>query len=287
MITLQNSFLKAGFMPHGAELRSLRTTGGREIMWQADAAYWAKTSPVLFPVVGALKEGYYIHNGEKYELPRHGFARDLAFEADVLSGTAVRFTLRSNEETRKNYPFDFIFMIDYLLEDNRLTCSYTVENPAESPLYFSLGAHPAFLLGNTKEDFEAYELWFPADDELVCSVLYEGLTGNASKTIKLHNRILPLDYALFYEDALVLKSLKSNKIHLRSKKEPFLLEFRFEGFPYFGIWSAPDANFICLEPWCGIADSVNHDNEISGKEGIRVLHAGEIFRRSWSVIISQ
>jgi len=287
MITLQNSFLTADFIPYGAELRSLRTAHGREIMWQADPAYWAKTSPVLFPVVGALKDGFYVHNSKKYELPRHGFARDLIFEPEVLSDTAVRFTLRSNGETKKIYPFDFIFTIVYQLEDNRLTCFYTVENPAASVLYFSVGAHPAFFLGNTKEDFESFELWFPDDNELVCSSLHNGLTGAATKTVKLHNGILPLRHALFYEDALVLKSLQSSKILLRNKKEPFLLEFTFRGFPYFGIWSARDANFVCLEPWCGIADSVHHNNDISCKEGISILHAKETFHKSWSVAIVQ
>lgn len=287
MITLQNSFLKAVFTSHGAELRSLRTAGGREIMWQADPAYWAKTSPVLFPVVGSLKSGFYTHNSKKHELPRHGFARDLTFETEILSDTAVRFTLKSNKETMKVYPFEFVFTIDYVLEDHKLTCSYTIENPAVSALYFSVGAHPAFLLGNTKADFESYELWFPDDDELVCLILHDGLTDNATKTVKLSKGVLPLSYDLFYEDALVLKSMQSSKIYLRNKKDPFLMEFTFDGFPFFGIWSVPNANFVCLEPWCGIADSIHHNNDISNKEGIMLLHAKETFRRSWSVAIVQ
>lgn len=287
MITLQNNFLKVSITPHGAELRSLLTSDGKEILWQADALHWAKTSPVLFPVVGALKDGFYTYNNENYKMPRHGFARDMLFEHEFLSDTSMRFTLKSNEETRKIYPFDFILRIEYLLKDNNLTCCYTVENPGAAPLYFSVGAHPAFLLGTTKEDFEGYELGFPDDDELSCSVLHNGLTANGTKTLKLQNRVLPLRYDLFYEDALVMKSMKSNEIHLRNRKDGFVMKFRFEGFPYFGIWSAPDANFICLEPWCGIADSVDHTNNIEEKEGIILLNTKETFTRNWSVIIGQ
>lgn len=111
--------------------------------------------------------------------------------------------------------------------------------------------------------------------------------GYGNQNPETAQRALPLRYDLFYEDALVMKTLKSREIHLRNRTEAFQLRLRFDGFPYFGIWSAPDAGFVCLEPWCGIADSVHHTHDIAEKEGIEVLQAKERFRKSWSVTIAQ
>jgi galactose mutarotase-like enzyme len=262
MITLENELLKASFVQKGAELQSLKSkTADLEYIWDGNPKDWAKHSPVLFPVVGALKDNAYLYGGERYELSRHGFARDMEFELESKSADEVIFTLRSSAETKKVYPFDFTLSLIYTLKSHGLSCSYMVHNSSASDLLFSVGGHPAFA--TPVSSGLSYEL----------------------QTIALKDKTLPLKHELFYEDALVIKSLKSNKISLQNKVNSHGLHFSFEGFPYFGIWAAKDANFVCLEPWCGIADGVHHNGELSDKEGIVILSAEESWQRTWQVDI--
>lgn len=280
---LKNSFLTATFSTKGAELKSLLTDSGKELIWQADPQYWAKSSPVLFPIVGALRNDSYTYEEKEYSLPRHGFARDLEFNVAYQTEDEICFELMPTEATKAMYPFDFIFHIIYNLMDTELLCTYKVFNPSSKNLIFSLGAHPAFALGNTKEEFENYSIFFPEDISLECTVLENGLISDETKNIVLKNKSLPMSYELFYNDALVIEELNSNKLYIRNTMDEAELEFSFNDFPYFGIWSAKDANFVCLEPWCGIADAVDHNQELTEKEGMITLGKHQAFERSWKI----
>jgi galactose mutarotase-like enzyme len=287
MITLENELLKASFVQKGAELQSLKSkTSDIEYIWNADPKDWAKHSPVLFPIVGALKNNEYAYQGEQYELSRHGFARDMEFELESKSASEVVFTLRSSPETRKVYPFEFGLSLIYTLKSHGLSCTYKVYNPSQSDLLFSVGGHPAFATPvNENIGYEDYYLRFNQDEELVVSKIDDNLISDEVQTISLKDKVLPLKHELFYEDALVLKSLQSKKISLQNKVNTHGLHFSFEGFPFFGIWAAKDANFVCLEPWCGIADGVNHNGQLSDKEGIVILSAEESWQRTWQIDI--
>lgn len=287
MITLENELLKASFVQKGAELQSLKSkTSDMEYIWDANPKDWAKHSPVLFPIVGALKDNQYAYQGEQYELYRHGFARDMEFELESKSADSVVFKLNSSAETKKVYPFDFSFSIVYTLKSHGLSCTYKVYNPATSDLLFSVGGHPAFATPvNENIRYEDYFLRFNQDEALSINKISDNLISEEIKSIPLKDKTLPLTHELFYEDALVIKSLKSNKISLQNKVNTHGLHFSFEGFPFFGIWAAKDANFVCLEPWCGIADSVNHSGQLSDKEGIIILSAEESWQRTWQIDI--
>jgi galactose mutarotase-like enzyme len=287
MITLENELLKAGFVQKGAELQSLKSkTSDIEYIWDANPKDWAKHSPVLFPIVGALKDNRYAYQGEQYELSRHGFARDMEFELESKSADEVVFTLRSSEGTRKVYPFEFNLSLIYTLKSHGLSCTYKVYNPSDADLLFSVGGHPAFATPVDESlQYEDYYLRFNQDEALVINKISDNLISEEVKTIPLKDKVLPLKHELFYEDALVIKALNSNKISLQNKVNSHGLHFTFDGFPYFGIWAAKDANFVCLEPWCGIADSVNHSGQLSDKEGIVILSAEESWQRTWQVDI--
>lgn len=287
MITLENELLKASFVQKGAELQSLKSkTSDIEYIWDADPKDWAKHSPVLFPIVGALKNNEYAYQGERYELSRHGFARDMEFELESKSASEVVFTLRSSPQTKKVYPFEFSLSLIYTLKSHGLSCTYKVYNPSQSDLLFSVGGHPAFATPvNETIGYEDYYLRFNQDEELVVSKIDDNLISDEVQTISLKGKVLPLRHELFYEDALVLKSLQSKKISLQNKVNTHGIHFSFEGFPFFGIWAAKDANFVCLEPWCGIADGVNHSGQLSDKEGIIILSAEESWQRTWQVDI--
>lgn len=284
MITLQNELLTANIHPTGAELQSLKHANGIEYMWQAGAA-WPKHSPVLFPIVGTLKNNSYFHAGNQYQLPRHGFAREMVFEAEKLSETEAVFTLTSNEETLKKYPFQFQFSLRYTLHDSQLSCAYEVSHHNQEALLFSVGAHPAFAVPLTKETgYEDYYLSFEVDEPLHRWKLTDGLIADTTLLIdEQQGNILPLKHSLFYEDAIVLKHLQSKAVSILCSKHGHGIEFHFDGFPHLGIWGAKDADFVCIEPWFGHADSIHHNQQLAEKEGIISLPAGKIWSKEWSV----
>lgn len=285
MITLENEFIKATIATKGAELQTLFSKETKiDYLWNANPAYWGKHSPVLFPIVGALKNDEYIYNDKTYKLSRHGFARDLEFKATQISLTEAVFTLTQSDETLKNYPFYFDLQIKYQLIDGKLSLTYQVINTGKDELLFSLGAHPAFAIPNTlNTQYEDYYLAFNDDDKLSFWKLEDGLLTNENETIKLGGHKLKLKHSLFYDDALVFKTLQSNCLSLLNTKNDFGLHFHFDDFPFFGIWSAKDAPFVCLEPWCGVADSINHNQQLIHKEGINKLATGKIWQRYWEV----
>lgn len=283
MTELRNGNLSISISEKGAELRSLKLEG-LEYLWQADAKYWAKHSPVLFPIVGELKDGKYIFENMEYALSRHGFARDNIFDVQKISDSSAVFTLHSNEETLAVYPFKFIFQLRYEVNKDELSCTYIVKNKTDDTMYFSVGGHPAFKVPlNENLQYSDYSLSFNDDTVLNRFLLHGGLIGDSVQALPLDGHELRLDPSLFYADAIVLKDLKSQQVKLHADKDPHGLTFRLEGFPYFGIWAAKDAPFVCLEPWCGIADNIHHDRQLIHKEAINQLGVGESWERTWSV----
>ncbi|RZL62221.1 MAG: aldose 1-epimerase family protein, partial [Pedobacter sp.] len=253
-------------------------------MWNGNIEYWAKHSPVLFPIVGALKNNKYTFKDKEYELPRHGFARDYDFIVEKISDTEATFTLTYTEETLKNFPFKFELKLSYQIIDRKLVLNYTVKNIDTKKIYFSIGAHPAFAVPNTPEtNYEDYYLAFNEDERLTYWKLEDGLVSEETETIELSRHRLNLKHDLFYNDALVFKSLQSNCISLLNTKNDYGLHFHFDDFPYFGIWAAKDAPFLCLEPWCGIADGIEHNQKLTQKEGIIKLENGKSWTRFWEV----
>ncbi len=287
MIQLQNTKLKANFSELGAELISLvNLTTGKEIMWQGNPDFWGGQSPVLFPTVGALKDDQYIFDGQTYEMPRHGFARRKIFEVKNSSENEVVFQLYSDDETLKFYPFEFSLEIRYTLTENKLTVSYQVKNKSEKEMYFSLGAHPGFAVDTENGlKYDDYEIAFSDDEQLEIHPLIDNLISKETQTIELKNKALPLSYELFAKDALVMTTMKSKELILRNNQNENQVIFTFSNFPYFGIWAAKKADFVCLEPWQGIADLEDHNQELTEKFGILKLGINEEWKGDWAVEI--
>jgi galactose mutarotase-like enzyme len=285
MYILENEELKIAIHRHGAELQSIfHKQHSLEYMWEGDPSFWAKRSPVLFPVVGALKEDTYYFEGTAYQLARHGFARNMDFNAVENSPGFVSFALESSPETLRVFPFRFKFYIDYRVIANKLEVTYRIENKGDNDLYFSVGGHPAFrvpLAAGTS--YEDYTISFDREEALYrWPVTKEGLIENSPVLLLEKGAALPLSKALFKDDALVLKDLQSGSIRLRSDKTPHGLEFNFSAFPYLGLWAAPGADFVCIEPWCGIADSVKASGQLIQKEGINEIGPAQQFQKTWT-----
>ncbi len=285
-ITLENNCLKISVKSKGAELYSVfRKDCQLEYMWGGDPSVWGKTSPILFPIVGTLKNNTFIYGGESYTLPRHGFARDSEFEIAELDQQHVVFLLKESVDSLKNYPFTFELFVKYALDTDVLKVTYEVKNTATKPLYFSIGAHPAFKVPLTKEtQYEDYFLEFDAiENARRWPINKEGLIAPVAVPFFNDSSRIDLSHKLFQDDALVFKDIRSNKIYLKTDRDVHGLEFSFEGFPFLGIWAAKGGNFVCIEPWCGIADSSDHNHLLNNKEGIQTMPAGDIWTRQWEV----
>lgn len=269
----------------GAEICSIKNKTGTEFIWQADKAVWPRHAPVLFPIVGRLKDNYYNFKNKTYNLSQHGFARDMEFELFSSSASECVFQITDNEATLEKFPFRFVFQIRYSLNGNKLTTAYTVKNTGTEDLFFSMGAHPGFncpLL--TGETFEDYSLVFEKNN-FSLSLLSNGLRPGGKKELTLQNNTLPLSHKLFENDALVFENTQIEKITLASHHHR--IELECNGWPYFGIWGKKEkAPFVCLEPWYGIADKTDSDCMLEHKQGIISLKAGKEFNCSFSMTFS-
>lgn len=282
---IENEHLLVKIKSTGAELASIINNQTQlEYMWGAGPA-WAKSSPILFPIVGTLKDNTYTYKNKTYQLPRHGFARDEAFEVEQSQKDSITFLLSSSAASLEKYPFHFELRISYQLKQDEVFVTYQVTNAGNEEMYFSLGAHPAFTVPVTNAlQFDDYYLQFNRKEKASrWPITKEGLIDLKSTPLLIDTDRLDLTRQLFYEDAIVLKKLNSELIILKTDKDEHGLEFHFKGFPFMGLWAAKDANFICIEPWCGIADSVNHNHDFTSKEGIEKIAAGTSWWRSWSV----
>jgi galactose mutarotase-like enzyme len=267
--TIKCGLLSATIRHMGAELISLKRNG-KEYMWNGDPAFWGKHSPVLFPIVGTLKDNSYFHDGKKYSLPRHGFARERNFEVFSQDEDKVSFSLKADNVTYEVYPFNFELILTYVISDDSLSIEYSVENLSGDVMPFSLGAHPAFALNG---NFEDYSLYFDADESLTRYKLENDLVYDSIETIKLEKGNLPLTYSLFKDDALVMKQLSSKEITIEKSKQPYLT-LKYHNFPHMGLWTKTGASFICIEPWQGYADTHSNNGNLSDKEGVINLLPG-------------
>jgi galactose mutarotase-like enzyme len=286
MVTLQNDKITIDINPKGAELSRLYSKETNlEYLWEGNPEYWSGRSPVLFPFIGNLKHDTYFFEGKKYHLPRHGFARNMAFAQTALESNLVTFTLFSSGETLEHYPFPFQLDITHELAGNKLLVKYKVTNTGERPMYFSIGGHPAFCI--PFERGTGYEDYYLAFDEIEedgrWPLTHEGLIEALPVPYLIHSKTLALKKDMFVANALIFKHLKSRSVKLKTDLSPHGLTFSFPRFPYLGIWSTKSADFVCIEPWCGIADSVASDQQLIHKEGINMITPGQVFERTWSV----
>lgn len=289
--TIKNEKLSVTIAAHGAELSSIYDKANdRELVWQADPAFWNRHAPVLFPNVGKYYGGHFTYNGTDYPMGQHGFARDTEFEQVASGENFVTYRLCADEESKKVYPFDFVLEITHRLNGNRLTVEWNVKNTDDKEMYFTIGGHPAFNVNVLPDtDFEDYSLVFKEGTEKLSYVLLDAESGTAIGDKVYELELTDSKYALkkdmFDKDALVFDGgqIEWAALALPDGKPYIALESK--GFPNFGIWSKPGAPYVCLEPWCGRCDNKGFEGEISEKPGIIALKAGETFKKSYDIIV--
>lgn len=285
---LQNDFLTAIIKDDGAELCSLMDNKQMEYIWNADSRYWPRHTPVLFPLVGKVLNNTYTHNGESFHVGQHGFARDMVFTVAKQSDTAITFTLKSNEETLKLYPFNFEFSITYTLTENTLHITYDVVNTDKETIGFKIGAHPGFRCPLFEDEtMEDYYFEFEVNEKATLMPLVNpGYFTDETSTFE--GKTIAISPELFAKDALVFTNFKSSKIALRSRKHSNYLEVGFPNFPYLGLWSpSTPSPFVCIEPWFGHADFTDEADEFMAKKDIVTLAVGKTFSCTHTMTIHQ
>lgn len=283
MITINNEYLKASFNEVGAELKSL-VFAGDEYIWEGKAEVWSGSCPILFPICGGLKDDKYLLNGKEYTLAKHGFARFKTFEVENKTDTSVVFLHKSDDETKKQFPFDYELRVIYALENKTLKINYVVKNLTDKTMYFNIGSHEGYY---TPEGIEDYDVLFPQKETLNSCVLYGNLLSNQQLPIIKEQAFLPLYDKYFTVDALVFKDLKSKSATLRNRKTGRTVKVDFPDDKYFLLWHKPNSPYICLEPWTGIPDTVDSSYDITEKEGIISLNAKSEYNHTHSITIDE
>lgn len=287
-LMLKNKLIEVRIKSEGAELIGMKDLNtGVEYIWQQDPKFWAKSSPVLFPYVGALKDERYFYEGKEFRCSlRHGFARDNEFQVSAQGDNYLEFLFVSNAETRKIYPFDFKLYIKYILEDKNLKIEYRVENLTDGEMYFSLGAHPAFStpVGDGIE-FSDYYVEFEKEEKGEVNVLNGVLISSAGKIKAFEGKTIELDKDTFVNDAIIVENPESNIVWLKNRKNSRGIKFDYTGFKYIAFWNKPGAEFLCLEPWNGISDYDNASGNLKEKVGIEKIEKNETYIRELNITI--
>jgi len=279
-VHLASGGLQAVVAAQGAELQSLRTAGGHELLWQAGPA-WPRHAPVLFPIVGRLKDDQLRHEGRAFRLTQHGFARDRRFRLAESGADHARFVLEDDDRTRAMYPFAFRLEIGYRLAGHRLEVSYTVANTGASLLPASIGAHPAFAWP-LLPGLGAHRIVFDAEETGPVRRLEDGLLRPDPAPNPLSGRFLELAPELFEHDAIILEAPASRSLRYGLPGGPGL-RIGWDGFHQLGIWSRSGAPFLCIEPWAGLASPTGFDGDIMLKPHIQLIAAGDSFVASWTL----
>lgn len=276
---LDNSIISIEIANHGAELKSA-VKDGFEYMWCADEKYWARTSPVLFPIVGSLKDKSYKLDGKVYHMNQHGFARDYEFELIDYDNTSATYIFKDNEETLTKYPFKFNLTIKYTLINNKIKIDWIVKNKNDKIMSFSIGAHPAF---NLKEGDNYFK--FDTNNDIVYNLIDEkGLYDKNSVHTLKNDGYVKITDDMFDNDALIIENRQAKEVTICDKNKSAYLKVEFDT-ELFGLWSPAKkrAPFVCIEPWYGRCDCSDFDGELSKKDYIINLNPHEEFNASYEI----
>ena len=279
LITIHNHALTVSISTMGAELQTIRDANGVDRLWNGDPAYWTGRAPILFPVAGGFRDDSYTLNGKRYPMPKHGFVRKVEWQVESATDTDVTFLTNAKHE---GFPFDYELRAAFALRDNALSVAYTVTNIGEEPFCFSVGSHEAYA---TPEGIDRYELVFDQPETLVHSPLVGNLITHEAVTLAENANVFPLDYRYFTVDALVLLTLKSRGVTLRSPLHGREIRVDYPGHDVLMLWTKPGAGYLCIEPWCNAPDFVDADAEITRKPGFITLKPKQTETRAHTITV--
>ena len=282
--TLENENLKVEIDSFGAEIKSVkRKSDNFEYMWCGDKKYWGRTSPVLFPFVGAPKNKEYRYDGKTYTMGQHGFARDMEFTLVNHTDDMLVMRLESDENTKEKYPFDFALELEYHLIDNEIKEVYSVINNDNVMMHFSIGGHPAFVTPENDASMAGCKIRFDADRITYHLIGDYQLMARDEYELPLINHEYTIQEDSFEKDAFIIEGGQAGTVSLIKNEKPFVT-VRFDT-PVFGLWSCKSKNvpFVCIEPWYGRTDAIDFTGELKDREYSNHLGVGEVFEKSFSI----
>ena len=283
---LENMNIKVTINQKGAEVsRVLSKEKGTEYMWNADSTYWNRTAPVLFPIVGSLKDKKFTAEGKEYSMSQHGFARDMDFKFVKQNNKSITFRLDSNKFTKELYPYDFSLEVSYKLDGYKLTCIWKVINTGDKEMHFQIGAHPAFMCPVDKKSKQSeYFIAFDTDKPLKYSLLKDGLVSTDGGELVTEDGVVAIDEHMFDNDALIFEGQGVKRVELCKPNKMVYVPVTFDA-PLFGIWSPAGKNapFVCIEPWYGRADKTDFSGTIADRDYDNALPAGESFEAEYTI----
>ena len=289
LYTIENRQLICTIDSHGCEIKSVKDKKtGREYMWNGDPEYWNRTSPVLFPFVGAVKDKKYRYNGKTFEIGQHGFARDMEFTLLSRLDDEIWMELTDAEETITKYPFRFRLKIGYQLNGRDLTVAWRVENRNDTDMPFAIGAHPGFII--PRDESKIFRL-YDRQDKPVQSIENRifaggGCVSDHFENISTPDGILPITEHLFDGDALVIEDGQLGAVELTKEgSDSAEITVRFSS-PLVGLWSPPKKNapFVCIEPWYGRCDSENFAGDLQERDYEQILEPGKEFQAEYDIL---
>ena len=292
MTILKNDLLEVELNPKGAEI--IKIVGIQDqinYMWRRDPSLWANSAPILFPIVGALKDNECRIDGKTYSMTQHGFSRHNIYKTHQKSDVEVEFNLVTNEEILKQYPYLFDLKVNYRLENNQLICHMQVENIDKAEIYFQIGGHPAFACPfMDNESSNDYYVEFEKNetlDQKIIDVEKRGMSYETKQLFDNEKRFF-VRQAMFDNDAIVVKNFKSHWVQLKSLNHNKSLRFYMSGFEHLGIWTASHVGgLLAFEPWVGHNDYVDFKGEFKEKESVVCLRPQETFECEFRVEINQ
>lgn len=287
--TLTSDLLTISIATHGAELCSIIDRSGREYLWQADPRYWKRHSPILFPIVGSVRDGHFTIDGRQYSMSQHGFARDSDFTPLGSTGDEAWYELTSSDTTLAAYPYKFRLQVGYRLTGETVTVIWRVTNTDDRDIYFQIGAHPAFYYPDYGSDGERGYLWFDREDSFTYLRIGDGACASLTPHSQpLDGQLLRLDTHTFDIDTFIIEGNQLTSVALLDRERRPHLTMQFDS-PLLGIWSPPrkDAPFVCIEPWYGRCDREGFEGEFRDRDHVNRLAAGQTFEASYKIIIDR
>lgn len=291
MDKISNSVLTVEISKHGAELQSIKKNG-KEYLWQGNPQFWGRRSPVLFPTVGRVWKDQYRHMGNTYEIGQHGFARDMDFKVTFKDDDGIVYWLESTPDTLSKFPFPFRLMIGYILDGNKITVKWRVENMGAMDMYFQIGAHPAFLFPDFDPSTED-RCYFAFDNNkglTYISPVEKGCVSSEVHPLQLNeDGLMAVNIHTFDCDTYIFENKQLKRISLLTKEKRPYISLEFDT-PLVAFWAPtktkPDCPFVCIEPWYGRCDSIGYQGEFKNREWMQKLEPKGVFDVSYDIIIN-
>lgn len=287
---IENDRLLVKVNDHGGELAGIYDKkNDRELIWDANPKVWNRHAPILFPFVGELFQKEYHYNGVTYPMTAHGFARDSEFVLEEIKDNKITHSMASNENTKKIYPFDFKLEVCHSLEGNKVVVEWKVINTGNNEMLFTIGAHPAFNVPAMKNELQKdYYLTFKNQEELdYIRISKDGGTALFDEVHKLmlNDGTYQVGEHLFDDGVLIFENHQVLEVGIAFPDKTQYVTIKCEGFPYVGVWTKPNAPFICLEPWFGRCDNYGFTGDLKDKIGVQKLASNEKFHVEYEIIV--